>query len=430
MTAGGAGTRALSPGGLVVVFLLVLAAFVARPFLIGGDEPHYAAMASSLAFDRDFALANQYREIEHAGSFAAGKRFANRRLERHLVEKANGPQFSHALGLPLLAAPVLFVGQRIGRVPWPDPLLGALAVVASFLGLLCGLDLLQRFLGDPAAALSVAALLFFASPLWFYSRTFFTEPFAWSALVGGVWFLARRRWLAGGLLFGLALAVREPTLTIVAPLLAGVGLSAGGAAAAGAAVGPALALGLVAARNLLLNGGGLFDFPQPFRYGDLPAGAVGLLFDLGHGLLLFAPIVLLAPAGLFLARQRSDRLILGCSVTAFALYFLLAAAWTDWRGGASFGPRLLLPALPLLAPPIALAWRRWRRGFAGALFLAASAVAAGIEVAALANPFQAFWSSNAVDLILRSPSSVVTFAAGALAALFLFRKLNSSRSPA
>ena len=143
--------RSLPRGGVALALLLVAAAFLVRPTLIGGDEPHLAAMASSLAMDRDFDLANQYRDIEKAGSFAAGKRFAGQALERHLIDKPTGLQFSHPLGLPLLAAPFVWLAQGIGGLPWPDPVLGSLTVLACFLGCLCGADLLGRFLGDPRA---------------------------------------------------------------------------------------------------------------------------------------------------------------------------------------------------------------------------------------------------------------------------------------
>ncbi len=46
----------LSTPGLVVLFLLHIFPFVGRPALIGGDEPHYALMAHSMAMDRDLEL--------------------------------------------------------------------------------------------------------------------------------------------------------------------------------------------------------------------------------------------------------------------------------------------------------------------------------------------------------------------------------------
>lgn len=409
----------------LLLLWLVASAFLARPFLIGGDEPHLAAMTSSVAFDRDFALANQYAQVELEGSSAAGKRFAGKPIERHLVEKANGAQFSHGLGLPLLAAPFVWVAQSLFGLPWPDPILGILAVLASFCGLLCGADLLGRFLGDRRQGRFFAVTLFCSSPLWFYSRTFFTEPFVWSGVVVAVWLAARRSFFASGALLGAAILIREPALVVAAPLLVGMALLCGFKASAKAAIGPTVALVAVACRNLFLNGGGLFDFPQPFQYGDVLAGTLGLLLDRGHGLVPFMPLAVLAPFGTSLGSDRAERVVLLCGAAAFILYFLLAASWVDWRGGSCFGPRLIVPALPLLAPAIALAWQRLGRGRTAASFLlVAAALGAALEISAIASPFHAFWSTDLLRLISRSGSATAVFVAAAMLSFVLFRKFN------
>ncbi len=385
-------------------------------------------MASSLAFDRDFDLSNQYREILAKGSFAAGKRFAGKEIEAHLVEKVNGPQFSHPLGLPVVAAPFLWISKTVLRVPWPDPVLGLLTILTCFIGLVLGADLLGKFLGNSREGLIVAVLVFSSSPLWFYSRTFFTEPFVWSAVVAGVWLISRRWVLAGGACLGLAIAVREPSLVMVAPVMFGVLILQGWRASLRAAIGPVLALSLVVARNVFLNGGGLLDFPQRFQYGDVVAGSMGLLVDRAHGLLLFMPLTLLAPIGWFLGSDRFERTVLGCSAAGFTLYFLLAASWVDWRGGSCFGPRLVVPAIPLLVPAIALAWRRIARGAPGKILFAAAAVGIGVEVSALANPFYAFWSVDVIDLASRSTSAIAVFTAGVVLAFICLWRLGVPRN--
>jgi hypothetical protein len=413
----------ISPGGALALVLLVAAAFLVRPTLIGGDEPHYAAMASSIAFDGDFDLRNQYRDVA-AGSFAAGKRFSGQILEQHLVEKTTGPQFSHPAGLPVLAAPFLWVTQRLLALPWPDPVLGLLSLLSSCAGLLCGGDLLGRLVGDPLRGRWIAALVFFSSPLWFYSRTFFTEPFVWSGLVVGTWLIAQRRAIAGGALLGLVVLFREPSLVVVAPVLVGTLLLADRASAARAVIGPAAALCVAAARNLFLNGGGLLDFPQPFRFGDVVDGSLGLLIDPAHGLLPFWPLSLLAPIGFALGESRTDRVVLACAGAGFVAYFLLAASWVDWRGGSCFGPRLVVPGIALLAPALALAWRRLGTGAAAPWLLALAALGAGLEIVAIADPFHAFWSPAAGALISRSTSTAATFAVAALLAFFTFREFS------
>jgi len=97
----------LPTAGLVVLCLFHILPFVGRPALIGGDEPHYALMAHSMAVDRDLELENNYVAVEN-GSSAAGSRQAGKRLDRHVAEFGERTVFTHPLGLPLLVAPLLF----------------------------------------------------------------------------------------------------------------------------------------------------------------------------------------------------------------------------------------------------------------------------------------------------------------------------------
>jgi len=76
-------------------------------------------------------------------------------------------------------------------------------------------------------------------------------------------------------------------------------------------------------------------------------GLYGLLIGPNKGLLFYAPVTLLAPWGLrtlWRAGRRSEAfLLLGC----FGALLSSVATWWSWEGGFSWGPRLLLPVLPL-----------------------------------------------------------------------------------
>ena len=91
----------------------------------------------------------------------------------------------------------------------------------------------------------------------------------------------------------------------------------------------------------------------------LPSGhdALELLFA-PRGLLVLTPVVALAVVGLVLMR-RTGRRAETYTIAAIALGYLAynAGYWLPF-GGGSAGPRFLIPMLPFLAVPLAMAWRR------------------------------------------------------------------------
>ena len=78
----------------------------------------------------------------------------------------------------------------------------------------------------------------------------------------------------------------------------------------------------------------------------------GWLFDQEHGLLPYAPIYLLAPAGWFALWKRNRELcidislVIGCYVAVMTIPFLNAHGW---RGGWNPAARFLVPVAPFLA---------------------------------------------------------------------------------
>jgi len=95
-------------------------------------------------------------------------------------------------------------------------------------------------------------------------------------------------------------------------------------------------------------------------------GAWGLLFSPGKGLLLYAPPVLLALLAFapFVRRYPMEGLVIaGLSLS----YVLGYSSRRGWHGGLCWGPRYLLPVLPLMLLPVGALWawaadiavRRW-----------------------------------------------------------------------
>ncbi|MDX2140700.1 MAG: hypothetical protein SF123_21635 [Chloroflexota bacterium] len=98
-------------------------------------------------------------------------------------------------------------------------------------------------------------------------------------------------------------------------------------------------------------------FNKPFW-----AGAFGLTFSPYRGVFWYAPVLLLAFPGWLWLRSGAAWLLLALIIAQIATY----ASWWSWDGGIAWGPRFLLPVLPLmalcLAPVVERAFARaaWR----------------------------------------------------------------------
>ena len=321
-------------------------------------------------------------------------------------------------GQPLLALPWYLLGDGLARFfPLPDHTYITRAVVTVFTVLVTAATAAQvyrfgRAVGYSARLAAATALVYaFATPAWPYSRTFFRDPVAALAVISAA--LAAVRWRAGRARrdgweavawLALGVAVKFTTV-ILAPVLAVyalIGLGGRGAwralpgrrryrlalivAASGLALMALAGLGLAAKWDEIrghyyglmaaLQGG-----PQP---GYVGRAFYGLTLSPGKGLLVFAPPVLAAAGGLALwARRRpAPAWLCAGSVTA---YLVVYSFDTGWHGGASWGPRYLLPVLPLAVAPFAAAlraaWRARARPI-GRLTLGALALLTGAGVLA------------------------------------------------
>ncbi len=83
-------------------------------------------------------------------------------------------------------------------------------------------------------------------------------------------------------------------------------------------------------------------------------GLYGVLLSAGKGLVWFAP---LCAFGLAWGLVRTGGKLLPVAVAA-AAYTLVVACWWTWHGGYCWGPRLLLPVLPLTCVLLADAWEQ------------------------------------------------------------------------
>jgi hypothetical protein len=110
---------------------------------------------------------------------------------------------------------------------------------------------------------------------------------------------------------------------------------------------------------------GVFDLPDPVVL-------IKLLVSPYRGLFFTSPVLLLAAYGLWrMGRDRATRREAALCAAVTAVFLLLNASFHAWHAGFSFGPRYLIPAIPFLAAPLALAFDRLPR--TGAVLAALSA---------------------------------------------------------
>lgn len=293
-----------------------------------------------------------------------------------LAERSGGRGASQSLFLLAPFAFVLVAAAAAGRAA---RLLGAsdrgeaLAVVLTALGSPLGAyAALETSESLQAAALAVAFAAALAA-----SRPVLDEATrrsaARAALLCGA--AAGTAVLAKSVLLAVAPLAALPLLRRSAPSALPLGRRAAlGALGAAAPLALWLAFEVVRfGRPLSSYGGERFSHP-------LLDGLWRLLAGPNEGLLLFFPALAVAAVaiGAALLRGGSEdggetRLAAAASLGAFLALLALSASWWAWHGVGGWGPRLLVPAVPLLSPWAGLLAGRWRP--------AASTLLAGLSVA-------------------------------------------------
>jgi hypothetical protein len=88
----------------------------------------------------------------------------------------------------------------------------------------------------------------------------------------------------------------------------------------------------------------------------------GITFSSYRGLFFLSPALLAAIPGMVaLARRRAWRAEFWVCLWASVAFVLFNGSSVMWQGGHAIGPRYLVPMLPFMVPPLALAASRWGR---------------------------------------------------------------------
>jgi hypothetical protein len=342
----------------------------------GGDEPHYLLAAHSIVHDGDVDVLDEYRGRDYSEFYPHVLRPQGQRTEGRLNEP-------HGVGFPLMIAPAYAVGGARGV----EVFLAAVAALAVALAYRLAL----RVAPDPWA-LGAALAVGLSPPLVAYGTAVYPELSAAAALAGAallaVRLSSRVRWQEAALCFVLLGALPWLGTKFVA---AGLVVGAFAVRAVWRARRRTLAVGAVevalfsVALYVAINEA-IYSGPTPYAAGDSGEAATGasfpggyldrvyrlvaLFIDRGYGLLRWAPVFLLAFAGVWwLWRSRRDlvaravpgvrevELTAGMCAAALAAQVLVATFLAPTMFGFWFPPRHLMAALPLAAPLVAWGMR-------------------------------------------------------------------------
>ncbi len=305
-------------------------------------------------------------------------------------------------GLPLLAAPFYLAGDWLAAINHAHRTQVAALAVLLLPGLAAAVTLtalfaLARSLAPPGDArpplLTVAAGI--GTPLWWYGRVLFPEALLACALTAAVTLTVRAanrpaRLILAGAAFGAGMLTRAALAIYALPLAVLVlyesargqaGRSETGEEISRAQLAGAMRLMWIALGALPFAAGVLIH--NALRFGDafstgyagesfstsLWQGVSGLLLSPGKGVWLYAPPLLLSVA-LWPRFWRAQRALACFLALAWAVALPFYGSWWAWDGGWAWGPRLLVPLLPLSCLPLLTlpADRRW--GWAAALTIA------------------------------------------------------------
>lgn len=351
-----------------LALLAVVLAYASLPQGIGWNQNAHYALVRALADGTP--VIDRYRAETGDVAFVDGHYYASK-----------APGLAFATVGPFVVLDGLGVKSLMARVPGAsDSTVGMLWALGLFGVVLPGalLLLLIRKLAEvvepgfgtaSAVTVGIGTLLLPFGTLFFGHLLSAALGFAAFALL---WLERRRGPLvvaASGLLAGLAITTEYP-LAVVALIVGAYAVVEGDRLRRAAAYTGGVAVGLapLAAYNWwafgspatlsIANAAG-----QPAHFGlDAPSFSTGVELLFGRvGLLRMSPVVALGAVGvvlLYRRRYRAEALAIGAVATVFLIW---NSAYFDPFGGFSPGPRFLIPILPFLAVPLALAFARLPR---------------------------------------------------------------------
>jgi hypothetical protein len=299
-----------------------------------------------------------------------------------IAQSKSGPAYSKfGIGQSLAAVPLYILGTQLAKIaPGAGRAEIATFVTSSYTAivtaltaaLLCALAL--RLGWSPGIAAALSLMFGIATPAWAYTTNFFSEPTIGLCLLGAVAAVlwtprSPRIWSAfvAGAWLALALLTHVADTALYVPLFA-LFLLARSRRTDWIKLLVALAVPLVAAAAIIamynaarfgsvfITGygiaGDLHDLHPPRGLKALWEGIYGPTLSSGKGLVFYAPPLLLAPWALvrFAKIDRAAAWLLVGIIVATVLAH--ANTLIVWLGGWAWGPRFLIPILPIAILPL------------------------------------------------------------------------------
>jgi hypothetical protein len=359
-------------GATLLVAHLVAAELLRKPSgrVVFGDATHHFVQLRSMVFDRDLHFENDYKRIYGLTGGELGTEWItdSRTVTGHVRNYM--PVGPALLWLPLyiLAVAGQILLSWIGAAPFPDGFDRVLQMTPGITGVLAATAAAMvswtvvRTRVDDTAALVAVVAIWLGTHAIYYSLVSPSYSHAASMLATSIllarWLKTRTaptvaRAAQWGALAGLAALMRwQDALFLVIPLIevarwrapirqrAWAGLVL--VAAFFAAFSPQMAVWTVLYGQPLAipQGAAFMQWTSPHP--------LAVLFSDYHGLFTWAPLLLLAVAGLASVLKREPALRLPVA-TVLMLSWYVNAAVADWWAGEAFGARRFLSLFPIFA---------------------------------------------------------------------------------
>jgi 4-amino-4-deoxy-L-arabinose transferase-like glycosyltransferase len=294
------------------------------------------------------------------------------------VRGRDGAAYSaHAIGMPLTFVPIEAIehwglisnGDATLLEAWTDALFAAGALTIFFV-------FVWRLTERMVASSIAAAVLGLTTLVWPYAHMAFDAAPTACFLTASVYCVRRlqERWapsiaVAGGTAAAAALLIRlDAAIMVTASTVWLVWMCVRRrpepwTRVAIGWVGPLVAAVAVTGWYNAERFGSVFDDghagdPQTRAVTPIWEGVTGQLVSPGKGLVWFAPPILLAGIGWWLWRRR-ERAMLVVVIGASAIALILYARLANWSGDIAWGPRFLVPYVPLLMLGLGAVFAQW-----------------------------------------------------------------------